>query len=141
MRYAIILILLLSITTMVSANEICEYVTIEQEVEEGKFLPSFLPYSNEVFVMYNNDEVIGHVIVEDKEITSVGCTETDSEATYTVEIKDLQTVKDVFESNNTIDVFDKKISNKDIDVKGATFTKSVKLFFTKIGLKIGSWFN
>jgi hypothetical protein len=34
-----------------------------------------------------------------------------------------------------------KLSNKEIQIKGASFTKKVKMFFTKLGLKIMGWFS
>lgn len=141
MKYAILLIMAVLLSTVVSANEICEYIIEEKDVTIGKTLPSFLPYKNEVFIAYQNENVIGHVQLKDGVITSINCNNTNETATYTVTVKDLQTVKDVFESNNTADIFNEKQSNDDIIVKGETFTKSVKLFFTNVGIKIASWFT
>jgi len=44
-------------------------------------------------------------------------------------------------SEKFVDDFDDALSDKDIEIKGHTVAKRSKSFFSKIGIKVASWFN
>ena len=121
-------------------NEICNYAMDELNVYEGRFVPSGIPFSNEIFDAYDMEgNPLGHIKIEDKKITEVSCT-TVNESTYNIYLKDLQTLKDIKASEHKLDTLDDKLG-KEIIVEGTSIGKSVKLFFSKFGLKVGSWFS
>ncbi len=122
------------------ANEICDYAINELGASVDKTIPSYVPFKNEVLNAYTLDStVIGHAKIEDGKITSIGCNETIN-PTIEVLIKDKGTLEDIKNAESKADTVNQKIKDKEIIIKGVTFTKKVKMFFVKIGLKISSWF-
>ncbi len=103
-------------------------------------IPSFVPYTNEVFNFYIGEEFFAEIVLEEKQVKEAFC-EVNEERTYDVYIKDIQTIKDISDSENPLDEYHSKKSAGEIQIKGATFGKSVKQFFVNIGLKIVGWFN
>lgn len=122
-------------------HEICSYVVDERNVTAGMVIPSFLPYPNDRFMLYTQDEeLIGHVIIRNREIVSIDCTEIDT-PTFVVSIKDLSTVQHLFTSQTPVSTLDSYIAQQHIRFEGQSFGKKTKQFFTRVGIKIASWFE
>lgn len=140
MRHVLFFIFVVMLSSSIAfANPFCDYFD-EQNVVIGSEIPSFIPYGNEVFVFSNSSGYIGVIEVSDSIITTVTCDESDSIPTYSVTVSSLDTVKEIFDSSNPAKTFNDKIKQKELVVKGESFTKGVKWFFTRVGLTISSWF-
>ena len=135
----IIFTLLLLTTSLVHAdNNICNNLKSKDFIKPGLQLPSFLPYSNEVMFVYVNGSPIGTLTIEDGKIKDIKCSQ-EGKATYNLYIKNERVIDDLLKSGN-IDLLNDYLGNGNIDISGVTTSKKIKLFFTKILLKIGSWF-
>lgn len=117
----------------------CEDLMASKEEVVGQEIPSQIPYSNEVFEIFFQETLFGSITLEEKIITDLSCSE-NNESTYEIWIKDSSVIEDIANSENPLEELNKKLSNEEIDIKGKTFGKKIKLFFTKIILKIASWF-
>ena len=137
---------LLSLTPFVFADNqtdglSCNEISVEFSKLENLKVPGVILYKNERFNFYTLEkESIGHLILEKKVITSVGC-DIINESTYMVYMKDRETVEDIRNAENPIDEYNKKIKSKDIIIEGATVTKKIKNFFTNFATKIVGWFT
>lgn len=126
-------------TTLEEFEKACENLSSEQLNEFE--IPSFVPYKNEIFNIYLLEENLNtSLILEDSQIKEIKCQE-NQKPTYNVYIKNLNTIKDFQNSSDFLELYNQKTKNKEIELKGATFTKKLKLTFTKIALKIASWFS
>ncbi|MFC1666111.1 hypothetical protein ACFLZF_00135, partial [Nanoarchaeota archaeon] len=104
-------------------------------------VPSFIPYKNEIFNFYILEENFnGSLILEEKKITSIKCTE-NQKPTYNIYIDKFQTLEEIQNSQDPLNLYNEKLKNKQIEIKGTTFGKKIKLAFTKITLKVVSWFK
>ena len=133
--------LLLATAVLADGSEICDYIINHEKFSVGKTLPDKVPYSNEVANLYTLDEeLIGHIIIVDKIVTEMNCTEV-VEPTYNVYIKDVDTIKDIESAESPADEVDDKMSAGDIIIKGTSFGKKTKALFTRIVIKVASWFS
>ncbi|HIG95087.1 MAG: hypothetical protein QT05_C0046G0003 [archaeon GW2011_AR13] len=104
-------------------------------------LPSGVPYKNEIFNLYEGEETyIASLVIKENKIESFGC-EMNENPTYNIYIKDVQTLKEIIESNAPLKIFNEKKSNGDIQIKGVTAGKKFKQFWINFGLKIAGWFS
>jgi len=102
-------------------------------------VPKVLGYSNERFAI-NIENETGFVIIENNKVVDAGCNVIEN-PTYTVIVNDWDTIEEIANSDDYIDKLSDSIGNGDIKIEAYSFTKKVKTFFGKIGLKIASWFN
>ncbi|MEN7981851.1 MAG: hypothetical protein ABFQ65_00190 [Nanoarchaeota archaeon] len=114
---------------------------IDSEKLEGFEIPSFVPYKNEIFNFYLLEENFsGSLIIEEGKINSMKCEE-NKDNTYYIYINNLKTLEEISKSEDSLGLYNEKVKNKEIEIKGATLGKKIKLTFTKIVLKIVSWFK
>lgn len=106
----------------------------------GIEIPEEVPLNSEIINLYLSENIYGHIVLENKVVEDFDCTENE-EATYDVFIKDEQTLWDIYEAEDVADMMLEKFSNKEIKLKGKTFSNKIKAVFARIGLKIFSWFN
>ncbi len=149
MKKLLTILIILLIVPFVYANnetagsegkELCDYIFTKTNIEMGTSVPKMIPYKNERFnVFTNEDELVGHLIFENGLVTSYNC-ESIEEPTYNVIVKGKSTIDDIMDSESPIKVLNKKLGNKEIDLKGVTFGKQFKGFMTKLGLSIVSVF-
>lgn len=124
-----------------AGSAVCNYLKNDLGLKEGFEIPSQVPYSNEVFNLYTKDnEVIGHVTITEKKVTTFSC-ESNDKPTFNIYIKDKSTISDITSAEKPLDELNAKLSNKDIELKGASVGKKMKGFFTRMGLKIAGWFS
>lgn len=144
MKKVILILVLLSSAMFVYADEgdeLCAYLTEDLGVTTGMEIPSYVPYSNEVFNIYTKDgQTVGSVVIEESVVTGISCEETEG-ATYNIYISGKSTIDDVINSSSKADVIDQKLDDDEIVIEGQTFTKRVKNFFTVLGIEMGSWFS
>ena len=86
------------------------------------------------------EELYGNMILEEGKIKSIKCIENEK-PTYNIYIDNLQTLEEVAKSEDALNSYNTKIKNNKIEIKGVTIGKKIKLTFTKIILKIVSWFR
>lgn len=139
MRFITILLILLLLPFVHAESEICDYIIQERGIKEGFSIPSFIPYNNDRFNVFDfNNNSAGSIIIEEGVITHIGCDQIEN-ATVDIKVKNVQTLKDIYAAEDVSETFDEKLDNE-IITEGKTTGTEVKLFFTKIALKIISWF-
>jgi hypothetical protein len=102
----------------------------------GQEIPDKIPFSNEIINIYIAEENYGYIQIKDKQIVDLDCSENE-EATYDFFIKNKEVINDIALSENKTSTFLEKFNDKDIELKGKTFSRKVKAFFVRIGIK---WF-
>lgn len=139
-------LLLLASIGIVSAEDFtfeqmeCQSILQYKSEIIGIEIPEKVPLDNEIVNLYLNESIYGHIIIENKEVKDFDCTENE-DVTYEIFIKNDQTLWDVYEAPNQVDMLLEKLANKEIKLKGKTFSNKIKATFARIGLKIFSWFN
>jgi len=137
-------ILMFSVVLMMSFSLVnaitCEELISITSLEEGTKLPGALPYKNEKFNVYQ-EEFLGSIIISDKIITKIDCGKKVEVPTYDLIINNEKIIAKLISSEKFVDDFDDALSNKDIEIKGHTFTKKSTSFLSKFAIKIASWFN
>ncbi|MFP4424619.1 MAG: hypothetical protein ACLFP2_05335 [Candidatus Woesearchaeota archaeon] len=131
MKRILVLLVLASFAFALDCSEI-------QESVKGVELPDFLPYKNEAFNFYIADEPVANAVIEEREVTSVSCEEGNS--TYNVYVDSKATIEKIAASENPLETLQDMLGSE-IEVKGTTFSKKVKGFFTRIGISVASWFS
>jgi hypothetical protein len=116
-------------------------IVMQKEFNGTEFnIPKYIPYGNERMNIYlSPDEFLANLVTEDRKLKSIGCKEV-NDPTYNIYIKKFNVVEEIKESDNPIDFINDKIKNKEIDIQGVTASKKIKGFFTKITIRIASWF-
>lgn len=118
---------------------LCDYLMNDVGIEVGDKIPGYIPYSNEVMNIYDADEsLVGHVVLEKSEITSIGC-EAKESPTYKVYLADDSVVEEILSAESPVDALNDKLGN-DIKLVGQSAGKKVKAKATGFILKIVSWF-
>jgi uncharacterized membrane protein len=136
----IISIINVSIILAQTPSEICDYLNTNYKDLEGQELPSFIPYKNEIFNIYTNDDLeIGYLEIKDGTIQKFECNMHDK-PTYKVFIQGLETFEKIESSDDPIGTLNTMISNKEIKIEGQTMFKSMKKTLSNLLLKIASWF-
>lgn len=137
-RVILLLIVILSIGSISALNEtdfemFCQNISITNF--EQFQIPSYIPYSNEIFNFYILEENFsGGLELKDRKIVSVECEESEDQ-TYNIYIKNLEVVTEITKAENSFNLLKEKINSKEIEVKGTTFAKRFKFAFTKFVLK------
>lgn len=121
-------------------HPICSYLLDELGVSQGWAISGAIPYQNEVIHAYSNGQAVGSVYLVDGVIQQISCQLTGT-ATHIVHIQDKQTVVDIMTSGHMLDVLDEKLANKALVVQGQNLGGSMKNFFSRFVVKVGSWFN
>ena len=139
--FAMLIVLSFTVTAQADAmNAECEKALNMYDLE-GKKIPAMVPYSNAVFNAYNfKDEPVAHLVIQDKKIVSYGCDVVDN-PTYRVNIRSVNTIYDIQNSDEPMKEFNRKLKTREIQVKGLKVTKKVKWVMTKPLVKISSWFS
>ncbi|OVE74519.1 hypothetical protein BVX95_02300 [archaeon D22] len=143
-KIVISMLMILTLSLFVSAQEnqtyTCESLTQDINLGEGVELPKYVPFKNEIVNIYMNNESLGSLQTEKGKVTSFGC-EMLENPTYNVYIKDSSVIDEITASESPLDTINEQMKNKDIDVQPVKTGKKVKWFFSKIVIKIGSWFS
>ena len=127
--------------TISEINQIsCSAFEAEKTEIIGVEIPKQIPYSDEIFNIYIEEEIFGSIEIINSTISDFGCIENE-DRTYEVYIKDYSVLSSFGESDDFFGTFQENLKNKNIEIEGVGFGKKVKMFFTKIGLKIFGWFN
>jgi len=139
MKFTIVMLGLLLMTSLVYADA-CQELVEGLPIEVGSGIPGYIPYSNEVFEISTlSGDIIGSVVLADKKVESYNCTAADDE-TYTVQIKDVDTVFAIKASTQPADDLDAALGET-IIVDGTTFMKDVTFSVLSFGIKVASWFS
>lgn len=98
-------------------------------------IPSYVPYNNEIFGFHILQENFsGSLELKDGKVVSVSCEE-NKDKTYDIYIQNLTTIEDFQNSGNPLGVFNEKLGDGEITVKGVSFGKKVKFAVTKFVLR------
>ena len=138
--FGIMLFSLVASFTDLELNQIsCSTFEADKDSLVGMEIPEQIPYSNEIFNIYIAGEIFGNLVLVESIVDDFSCTE-NPERTYDIYIKDFSVLSDFGETADPFGMFQEKLKNKDIEIKGVSFGKKTKMFFTKVGLKIAGWF-
>lgn len=102
----------------------------------GQTVPENVPISDEIINIFIDNEIYGFIQIEDRMITDFNCSENEL-ATYDLFIQGESTLSDIATAEDQMSSFIEKFNNKEIELKGKTFGKKIKMFFVRIGIK---WF-
>ena len=105
-------------------------------------VPKAVPFKNDVFNVYVDDEFFVSAELVDKKIGELSC-EFSNEATYNIYISS-GLVAEIGGSNekiNPIDFYNQKRKSGELEIKAVGFVRKIKMGFINFGLKIASWFN
>ena len=106
----------------------------------GFEMPSFVPYKNEVFhIYYQDDSALGFIEVIDGKIVGAAC-EIQGEPTFVVYDKEDETLLNIVNSENPLKTFNQARADDDLIIKGVTFGKKVKGTFANFAASIASLF-
>ncbi|MCF7866358.1 hypothetical protein K9L67_01810 [Candidatus Woesearchaeota archaeon] len=126
--------------TKTEAQKICEYA--ESQFVVGLQIPSFIPYGNDVLnIQTLEGENIGYLETKNNILEAMECGETKENPTFIIKIKDDQTIKNIVGSKKPASTLNEEISQGNIAIEGTNFGSSVSSFFTKIAIKVASWFD
>lgn len=120
-------------------SQFCQNVNLS--MFEDFNVPSFVPYQDEIFNFYIIEENLsGSFEISKGKVTSLSCEE-NGNMTYNVYIDKFSTIEEISESENSFGTYNEKVASGQIEIKGATFGKRLKIAFTEFVLKIISWFR
>lgn len=122
------------------ANEYCEFIFTETQLEVGVQLDSKLMYKNEVFRAIGGGEVVGHIVIEDYVVTQMGCDDI-ADPTYIVYIENVDTLRTINDAEQRLSALNQAIKQDSLKLEGQSMGKSIKGFFTRNIIRIGSWFE
>lgn len=117
---------------------------ILEYVQEADVVPKKIPVRNHVINIY---EIVpggertptGHIIIEDRTVTSVSCDDISESPTLEIQTT-YEAANDVLDSDNALQTLQRHVKSKDIIITGKGFVEKVKLAFAKIGLQVASIF-
>jgi len=106
----------------------------------GYEIPGGIPFSDDVFNFYIDDEFFVSFVLEDKKIASVGC-EVSEDASYNVYASEelIEDLSGYDSGEGVVDFYNKKRASGDLDIVAVGFGKKLKLGFINFGLKIAGW--
>ena len=101
----------------------------------GTEIPSKLPYKNEKFDLYVNNNFMGKIVIQNGNVTDFSCSN-QQDRTYDIYVRDFSVLLS-FSNGFDVNTFKQKLNSGEIVVKGVGFGKKIKWFFSKLALK---WF-
>ncbi|PJE81381.1 hypothetical protein COU58_02780 [Candidatus Pacearchaeota archaeon CG10_big_fil_rev_8_21_14_0_10_32_42] len=120
-------------------NVSCEDLKIYSSSILGEKIPSSVPYQNEIFNFYFENESLGNLEINEGVLSNFSC-EKNENATYDIKVNNEKLFEN-FDSNlSAIKILNQKLSSNEINIDGRTFGKKFKWFFTKFALKVVGWF-
>lgn len=107
----------------------------------GKTLPEQIPFSNEVFVVFIDSNLIASVKLEDKEITSFDCSN-ETEPTFEIYLSSsiFNEEEMLLLNENPIQFYSDNKKSGDIKIKANGFFQSIKLGFMNFSIKVADLF-
>ena len=131
-----------NLSSFINHPDACNLIKSQVESElVGKVLPKEVPFSNEVFIVFIDTNLIASVKLENKEITSFDCSN-ESEPTFEIylssSIFSQEQVKLLNENPIKFYLENKKVGN--IEIKANGFMQGLKLGFMNFGIRIANLF-
>ena len=105
-------------------------------------IPKAIPFKNEIFDVYIDDEFFVSAELVDKRISQIVCEPSD-EVTYNVYIKS-KLILDAMgnkEEIKPIDFYNENRKNGQLKIKPVGIIRKIKMGLINFGLKIASWFS
>lgn len=112
----------------------------EDLISKNLAVPGFLPYRNERFNLEVAGNHEGYIIIEDRRISEIKCNATLEDYTYTLKLIDWYIVDAIEYAKEPLLRLEEALSEKDIEIIGANVIKKLNVFWTKLAVKVGSWF-
>ncbi|MDD3994058.1 MAG: hypothetical protein PHX15_02595, partial [Candidatus Nanoarchaeia archaeon] len=131
-----------NLSSFINHPKACDLIKSQLESEiVGVILPKEVPFSNEVFIVFIDTNLIASVKLENKEITSFDCSN-ESEPTFEIylssSIFSQEQVKLLNENPIKFYLENKKVGN--IEIKANGFMQGLKLGFMNFGIRIANLF-
>jgi len=95
-----------------NALEVQDFQNICNQVDNNQLkdfeIPSYIPYSDEVFNYYILEENLnGSIVIENSKFTSINCQENEN-PTYTIYIKNINILKEIQEAEDGFNIYNEK---------------------------------
>lgn len=119
--------------------EDCYSLLLYKDKIIGFEIDSSVPVDTEIINVYINNSIYGSVDINRKVIEDISC-DKNEDATYSIYIKGQDDIFDIYNAEDKVGKLLEKIKNKNIVLKGETFSKKIKGFFINLGIKIFSSF-
>lgn len=105
-------------------------------------VPRAVPFKNDIFNVYVDDEFFVSAELVDKKIGELSC-EFSDEATYNVYLSSnlIAEINEGKEEINFIKYYNEKRKNGELEIKAVGIGRKIKMGFINFGLKIASWFS
>ena len=109
---------------------------------ESYEIPKWVPFKNDIFDVYIDDEFFLSVELIDKKVGEVSC-EVPNDTTYNVYLSSglMAEISEDNEEVNPIDFYNQKRKSGELEIKAIGFVRKIKMGFINFGLKIASWFS
>ena len=122
------------------AEELCRFM--DETLSIDKKIPSYIPYSDEVFTIYTDPDrvVVGSIVIEDKTVISFGC-EASEEPTYEVFVYSKEVVEEIMASERPVNALNKALKEGTIDVKAQSLGGKIKTAAARFITRIAAWFG
>ena len=121
---------------------VCEDIRdVFNENFTGYMIPEKIPFKDELFNIYIDDEFFISFKLSDKQVILAEC-EAFEKATYNVYVTS-NLIKDAVINRldiNPVDYYNQNMKSGDLKIKPVGFARKVKMGFINLGLKIASWF-
>lgn len=132
----------LSETQSSDENELCNYIIQKSNIPVGTKLPGiFMQYKNDNFNVYTPEgDAIGHLAISNGYVAEFDCNLIEK-PNYDVTIKSKETVDEIIDSENQVKALSKKLSAKEVTIKGFGLGKKFKGTLTRFGIKIAALFS
>ncbi|MFT4297787.1 MAG: hypothetical protein ACMXX5_01205 [Candidatus Woesearchaeota archaeon] len=146
--FAFIVFLMLALTSGfafadndLKAREICDFLIEEKGIGSGDIaIPRFIPYKNDAINAFTIEgSTIGSIKIKDGIIVSAECDLAENQD-FIVRVSDIEMIKGIFSSDSVIESLNDAIKNRQIIIEGQTFAKRAKSFFSRMSIRIASFF-
>lgn len=144
MKKILVFIFALFLLSFLVSGELTENSSIcnkfsQEDIENFK-VPSFVPFSSEKINVFIEDNFEAGITLEDKNIKEISCLEIENPS-YEVYISKNSIIREFRESENPVDLYNKKIKSGEIVIQSQKFTNSIKIKFLNFLSRILGFFS
>lgn len=134
--FLIMALLAMSAVSAVNCTSISEDV-LQNDIK----LPGAIPYKNERINLEVAGVPAGYAIIQDRLVTEFKCQDSLENSTYDVKVSEWALFEEIANSEKIADRLNKAFKEKEIVLEGKSPGKKMKGFFTRLAVRLGSWFS
>jgi hypothetical protein len=105
-------------------------------------IPQAIPFSDDVFNVYIDDEFFASFDLVDKKMTEIRC-EVSEDVSYSIYVSSdlIEEIGSGFPEEGIVDFYNEKKGTEDLEIVASGFVKKLKLGLINFGLRIAGWFS